>query len=133
MAPEARAPLGAAGQTLDEIASKQDRIAERQLHDQCVSLLCHTGVTAIGHARMDKKSTFTEGWPDLTFALRGRACAVELKVGQGKPTSAQSACMARLCEDGWHVAVVYSAHDFMRVVGEWKMQGADDRPQHTRD
>jgi len=48
------------------------------------------------------------GWPDLTFALRGMPCAVELKGPGGVVSADQAACLERLAANGWRVAVLRS-------------------------
>ena len=106
-----RKRLGKRGQTLKEAIEKQEVKAERDLHKQIVSYLeQHHGIK-VGHARMDRKSTFTVGWPDLTFAIQGKACALELKVGTNVLESEQRECLAKMVADGWSVAVVYSLEE----------------------
>lgn len=111
MSPEARKPLGKAGMTRQEVIEKAEVKAEKDLHEQVVAYLeQHHGIK-VGHARMDRKSTYTLGWPDLTFALHGKACALELKVGKKKPDPDQLACIAAMEPNGWNVYVVRSLEE----------------------
>ena len=63
MAASERRRLGKSGRTMREIADKATRDAEKELHKQIVAWLeQHSGRNIkVGHARMDKPSTFTKG------------------------------------------------------------------------
>ena len=120
MDPADRKRLGKAGITMKEAIEKAEVKQEKDLHEQIVAYLeQHHGVK-VGHARMDKKSTFTEGWPDLTFSINGKACALELKVGKKKPEPEQMACMSDMLVDGWRVQVVRSLEEVKQFLEEQK-------------
>ena len=72
-------PAGKAGMTTEELQAKAVVRLERELHNLCLSLCRQRGI-AVGHARMDRKSTYTEGWPDLSMCINGQAVFVELKL-----------------------------------------------------
>jgi hypothetical protein len=55
-------------ETYEDIARSAERLLEKQLHDRIMNLFRLHGI-AYGHARMDRKSTYTEGWPDFTFSV----------------------------------------------------------------
>ena len=111
MSESQRKRLGKRGQTIKEAIEKATIEAEKDLHRQIVAYLEQHHKVKVGHARMDRKSTFTEGWPDLTFAVKGRAFALELKVGSNKPDPEQLACISDMLVDGWNVAVVRSLEE----------------------
>ena len=78
MDPRDRESLGKAGRTTQEITkSIQDR-EEKELHKDIERFLNILGITFC-HARMDKKSGITVGWPDFSFPYRGRFIAWEAK------------------------------------------------------
>jgi len=60
-------------------------------------------------ARMDKKSTINEGWPDFTVFHNGKVALVEMKVPGGKLSFPQEMCIKALCAEGILVTVCYSA------------------------
>lgn len=111
MSPEARKPMGKAGMTSDEATKKQEDQAEKDLHKQVVDYLeQHRGIK-VGHARMDRKSTYTVGWPDLSFSVNGKACAIELKVGKNDLSTEQYLCISDMQKNGCNVAVARSLEE----------------------
>jgi hypothetical protein len=52
------------------------------------------------------------GWPDLTFTLKGRSIAVELKSAKGKLTQEQKDTLAQLKRNGAEVYVMRSFDTF---------------------
>lgn len=79
--------------------------SEKELHCMIADYLsAHHGII-VGHARMDKKSTFTEHWPDFTFSVSGQACAIELKREGEDATDDQKKCHDAMRQNGWEVAV----------------------------
>ena len=64
--PKVRQEMGI--QTNEEIAAKTEAKLERDLHNQIIQEFNCRGI-AYGHAQMNKKSTYTIGWPDFTFAV----------------------------------------------------------------
>lgn len=88
---------------------------ERQLQDLIADYLRLRGI-CFYRARMDKPTTGRVGWPDFTFALNGQAWALEVKVGDAKPTEAQQATMMAMQTDGWMVRVVRSVDEVRAIV-----------------
>ena len=88
--------------------SDLQRDGDQWLTDHGVAISLHFSIYA-----REKK-----GWPDSTFAIRGRACAVEYKVGKRKPTEEQLKCHARLRRDGWQVAVCRSVDELRQFVAQ---------------
>lgn len=115
MNPEDRKTLGKAGITMAEAAAQQEAKRERQLHDQIENWLRLRGIT-YRHDRMDKRTTCRKGWPDFSFAIHGRATALEVKRPGEMPTEEQVECMAGLSRDGWSVAVVCSLDEAIHFV-----------------
>ena len=109
-------PQGTAGLTAAACQEAAQVQSEKILHNQCVTCLeAHHGIK-VGHAAMNKKSTFTEGWPDLTFVWNGRPCAVELKVGTNTTSDVQDDCIAQLKANGWRVSIVRSFPEFLEFL-----------------
>jgi len=109
-------PQGTAGLTAAACQEAAEIKCEKILHNLCVKYLQEQHGIKVGHAAMNKKSTFTEGWPDLTFVWNGRPCAVELKVGTNTTSEVQDACIAQLKANGWHVAIVRSFQELIEFL-----------------
>lgn len=92
---------------------------ESDLHREVAALLTLHGVT-YGHSTTHQRSTFTRGWPDFTFALRGQAWGWELKVGKNHLDPDQVRIHARLVEEGWKVAVVRSIEQARALLPNWR-------------
>ncbi len=88
---------------------------EKELQNQIVSWLRLRNVTVLW-SRMDRRLTATIGWPDITFAVKGRAVALEAKLPGCEPTEDQRRVMAGLSSDGWAVKVVHSLDEARAVV-----------------
>ena len=56
------------------------------------------------------------GWPDLTFAVYGKAVAVELKTPVGKLSPEQEQLHRELAASGWDVRVIRSFEKFHELV-----------------
>lgn len=78
MDPKDRELLGKAGRTTEEVHEEVKRRLERDLHKQLCSFLNLLNIPFC-HARMDRKSSITVGWPDFSFAFKGRFVAWEAK------------------------------------------------------
>lgn len=92
---------------------------ECDLHDQVYTWLTQHQGLCVGHARTDKKCTFTVGWPDLTFAIKGKACAIELKTSNGKLSDEQIQTIEAMTKDGWTVRVcrnLEQVRDFVQEI-----------------
>jgi hypothetical protein len=105
-------PKGAAGRTKEECESKAFEKVEREIHNQISSYLnLHRIVYC--HARTDRASRMTVGWPDFTFAMEGNAVAVEVKTTSGKVSREQYLMHEQMRDNGWAVMVVRSLEDFV--------------------
>ena len=107
-------------ETTGERTNRIDNKTHKQvLHEIVAWLSVHVPPIVCAYGRMDKKSTITEGWPDVTFAKPdkvGRAypCAAEVKVGRDNLSDAQIDCHCRMRANGWYVRVVGSRDEFIR-------------------
>ena len=119
MSPEERKKLGKAGLTAAECTQIAEAKSERDLQNQIANWLRLHGY-AFYVAAMNKKTTGPVGWPDFTFAVNGRACALEVKFGSRKPDPAQWECMAAMMENGWRVEVVRSLEDAIATIRKWE-------------
>lgn len=110
-----RARLGRDGLLAEERQAKIDAKNERELQDRIKSLLRQRDI-CFNQNRMDRATTGREGWPDFTFAIDGRACAIEVKMPGQNPEPEQVKCMAELMRDGWFVRVVRSEDEFLQAL-----------------
>lgn len=117
--PKADRPKGIAGMTTQEVDERNAVRMERELHDQVAALLRIRGIIA-GHARMDRKSTFTEGWPDFTFAIAGRACAIECKRPGGELSNVQMDIMLDMLKDGWVYMIAFDIATVRKFLDDMK-------------
>ena len=65
---------------------------------------------------MHLRSQLPAGWPDLTFAYRGRAVALEAKLPGKEAEPHQAERHERMRADGWLVAVVHSVDEAAAVL-----------------
>lgn len=88
--------------------SRKDAIqrSEKDLHKEVRNLLNLHGIPFC-EARMDRKSSITIGWPDITFARDGVPIAWELKF-LGSLSPEQVAVKERMEKHGWHYRVIRS-------------------------
>lgn len=107
MAPADRKSVAPGQTTAPELASRSVVKAEKQLQGLIYNFLRVNDVEVLWH-RTDKKSHATVGWPDLTFALLGRAVAWEVKLPGRKPEEHQTNLHERMLLNGWTVEVVTS-------------------------
>lgn len=99
MAKEDRAPLGKAGETIEEATARASVKLEREMHDQFAAWLRINGIPFI-HARTDRKSTIQEGWPDFTVIYQGLALCIEFKMPNGRLSDAQTTCIGTIWNTG---------------------------------
>jgi hypothetical protein len=104
MRPEDRAHLGKAGRTSEEIAKVVKDRAEKDLHRDIVRYLNVLGIPFC-HARMDRRSSMTPGWPDFTFPYKGRFVAWEAKTGT-RLSPDQNRIMAQILKAGGEFKVI---------------------------
>lgn len=110
----------APGQLLPkEAAVKITAKDERQLQGQLVGLLRLRGIEPLWF-RTDKRTRATVGWPDITFAVQGRAFAWEAKMPGEKPRPEQVAMHCLMIRDGWTIEIVHTVDEgrtFLATIG----------------
>lgn len=119
---EEKQKLGKAGLTMAEITAKADRTEESDMHRQFSDWLRLHSIE-FGHARFDKKSHYTLGWPDYTLAVKGSTgflnpIGIEFKTALGVLSDDQLKCIARMQDNGWKVRVARSVEEAIRFVKE---------------
>jgi hypothetical protein len=82
---------------------------ERDLQRLCEQELSRRGIWFLHLSPMAREA---KGCPDLLFALRGQACAVELKTSDGVVSQDQLKAHAHMTIDGWTVIVCRSFVEF---------------------
>lgn len=112
MADADRKPLGKAGMTQPEADAKFTARREKEIQENIAGLLRHRNITFF-RQRMDRKTTGQIGWPDFTFAIKGHACACEVKTPDGVISPEQQEMLTRLMAEGWAVCVVRSEALFL--------------------
>lgn len=99
--------------------TRPDYRPERDIQDDITRWLRGEGYQFLVQ-RMDRPSSGSRGWPDITFSTRtGKAVAMEVKNAKGKLSSWQVDRIAKMQAAGWIVEVVRSlqhAQDFVRSV-----------------
>jgi len=98
-------------------AAKSNLNRERDLQIQIVSWLRIRGHTVMWSA-MHRKLTCTVGWPDITFAVKGRAVALEAKLPGESLSEDQITIRKGMIADGWHYSVVTSLDEARQAVAE---------------
>jgi len=110
--------LGKQGMTMPEIQATRDVATEREMHSKFENYLRMREIP-FGTSRMDKKSTFTEGWPDYTIVLpRGHVAFVELKMPGKTLDPDQERVCASLEAAGAIVRVCESLGECILVVSD---------------
>lgn len=107
--------------TREESLAKQEMKLEKELHNGVIALLQHRGVQLVGHARMDRKSTFTVGWPDITFAYRNHFILWELKLPGQHLSADQIKAHRQLVADGWEIAIIHSITEARNYLEQIKL------------
>jgi hypothetical protein len=115
MNPADRKSLGKAGMTARENIAACDARNERELHKQIRALLMHRGIPFC-EARMDRKSTITVGWPDITFAIDGVPVAFELKTGRNDLSKDQARVARDMLAHGWFYFVIRSLDEALEAL-----------------
>lgn len=90
---------------------------EGELQDEVVAYLRSLGLF-LGIANPTLKSTYTVGWPDISFPFRGKFVAIELKTKTGKLRPEQQAAHLALKINGAHVFVCRSVEDVRSALEE---------------
>jgi len=110
MDPKDRAALGPAGRTSAEILRVVEDRSEKELHRDIVRYLNVFGLPFC-HARMDKRSSIAEGYPDFSFPYRGRFVAWEAKTATGKLSHAQQVTREMVERNGGFFKVIRELED----------------------
>jgi hypothetical protein len=90
--------------TADESRRQGILRSEKDLHREVRGLLNLRGIPFC-EARMDRKSSITVGWPDITFAVDGTPVAWELKF-LGSLSPDQARVKADMERHGWRYRVI---------------------------
>lgn len=115
MSPQDRAALGKAGRTMDEISADNEKKLESEFQKDIGNYLRLKDIV-YGWSRMDRKTTTFKGWPDFVFAIRGRAIALEAKVGKRQTTPEQDQTHAAMRANGWEVHVVRTFPEVVAII-----------------
>lgn len=110
------------GLTRAEAIEKNEAQAEKEMHDQFSAWLRINEIEA-AHGAFGRKTGFTPGWPDYSFAVDGKAVAVEFKTESGKLTEEQQKMFPRMESNGWKICIARSlveAINFVKTIREWK-------------
>jgi hypothetical protein len=80
--------------------------------------LCEHELTRrrIAFLHLSPRAREKAGWPDLTFAIAGRAVAVELKTSLGQLSPDQERLHTELRASGWDVRVIRNYETFRALV-----------------
>ena len=105
-----RQRLGKAGLTMPEIEARNGRKLEKEVQAEIAQYLRLHGVPFF-QQRMDRATTGTVGWPDITFVVKGRACFLEVKLPTKKPDPEQAKVLSELIAAGAFVRVVHSLEE----------------------
>lgn len=92
--------------TLPEAVSRSAVKEEKKLQGLIVSFLRINDVEVLWH-RTDKRSHATVGWPDITFAINGKAIAWEVKLPGRKAEEHQTLLHEAMRRNGWDVEIIY--------------------------
>ena len=108
---EDRKALGV--KTPEEAADDHAAKLESDLQKKCESYLMRHAIT---YLHLSPRAREKRGWPDLTFCLEGKPMAIELKTATGRLSDDQKRVLPAMERDGWHVHVVRSYREFVRIV-----------------
>jgi hypothetical protein len=97
--------------------TKADLKLEKQLQDQIAGHLEINGTVVI-RSRMDRKTTTRVGTPDLLFALKGRAIAIEVKRPGHKPSKEQLEMMRQMTANGWRCFVIDDYDEAVKTINK---------------
>jgi hypothetical protein len=108
--PEDRKAMGQ--RTAGEVMANGIAKSEKELQKQLVGLLRLNGIEPNVSA-MHKATTHRVGWPDITFAAYGVACAWEVKLPNGQPSMEQVQMVVRLSSppNSWRHRFIHSVDE----------------------
>jgi len=109
--------------TIAEATAASEAKNERHLQQQIIDYLRLRDITGF-RANPTKKSTIAVGHPDIWFCFSCRACALEVKLGDGKLTEDQERMIARMRSEGWLVEVARSIVDARRFLDGIKSEAS---------
>lgn len=113
--PRDQRPKGKAGLTFEEAAAKATVRVERDLHLLVSRWLTLRGIKYLT-TNPARRSTATLAWPDFSFAIKGRAVAIELKMPGVAPRADQVECHEAMRANGWVVLVLSCFGDVVESV-----------------
>lgn len=96
-----------------DFAPLRETSSESALQKLCESELRRRGIAFL---HLSPRAREKAGWPDLTFAVYGRAIAVELKTSLGQLSEDQQRLHRELAASGWDVRVIRSYEAFRAIV-----------------
>jgi hypothetical protein len=94
-------------------AGRQPPARESELQQLCENELRRRRIAFL---HLSPRAREKEGWPDLVFAVYGKATAVELKTSVGRLSEAQEQLHRELRASGWDVFVFRSFEPFHVLV-----------------
>ena len=96
-----------------EASPRQAPARESELQQLCENELRRRNIAFL---HLSPRAREMEGWPDLTFAILGKATAVELKTSVGRLSEAQEQLHRELRASGWDVFVFRTFEPFHLLV-----------------
>lgn len=96
------------------VPTKADLKLEKELQEQIVGFLERNNTVVI-RSRTDRKTSTNVGTPDLLFAIRTRAVAMEVKLPGKKPTKEQREMMLRMTGNGWACFIVEAYDEAVEI------------------
>lgn len=115
MSKEDRESCGKGNELPEEIAVKVEAQAEKELQREICQYLRLKHIQFI-NPPMNKRSILPEGWPDFTFAYKGKPIALECKTATGKLSREQAAMHLLLMADGWLVRTVRTLQEVKEIL-----------------
>jgi hypothetical protein len=110
-----RKSLGKGGRTAVETLADMEARSEKELQEQICSLLRRREIPFI-RPSMFKRSELPVGWPDISFAYRGKPIAWECKVGRNTTTAEQNLMIEKMTACGWRVSVIRTLSEALETL-----------------
>jgi hypothetical protein len=129
--PTEKKRLGKAAWTVAESEAKYAQGYERD-HQKRVVRLCQQNGLDVGWAGTHKRSTYTEGWPDLSIPYGPWALYIELKADGRKLSPTQRKLHDRFKAKGTAIHICYSDLSAWTLIKNWiRMHNPDWKPEHN--
>jgi len=96
-----------------ERREKAEAGVEKELQRLCEQELSRRGIM---YLHLSFRAREKAGWPDLTFVIKGRPYAVELKTATGKLSGEQIDTMTIMTLNGWETRVCRSFEKFVEII-----------------